>query len=68
MSHFFVSYAHVDDIPTNLSGFEPKGWVTVLVEQLERSLKQKTGKSQMFTRWHDKEDLRGNMSVQSEIR
>lgn len=59
----FVSYAHVDNDP--MPGVE-RGWVTLFVEGLKKSLAREIGRRDGFDLWMDYE-LRGNARVTSEI-
>jgi hypothetical protein len=55
----FVSYAHVDN---ELLPGAQTGWVTTLIDALNKLLAQKLGRADAYTLWMDYE-LRGNTSV-----
>lgn len=60
----FISYAHVDDVP---SVGVAKGWVATLVYQLRQELARELGRAEAFSVWLDNIDLRGNAAVTPEI-
>ncbi len=60
----FVSYAHVDDIL--LPGAD-EGWVTTLVDALEKKLAQKLGRADAFSLWVDRDDLSRHEGVTDQI-
>jgi hypothetical protein len=64
----FVSYAQVDDLPFDTTGPDSAGWVTRLVRHLENYLAQQIGRTEGFTIWKDKSNLRGNDALKLEIR
>jgi hypothetical protein len=64
----FVSYAHVDDRPFDVTGPDhASGWVTTLVRHLENYLAQEIGRTEAFNIWKDKYNLHGNDTLTAEI-
>jgi hypothetical protein len=64
----FVSYAHVDDRPFDVTGPDhASGWVTTLVRHLENYLAQEIGRTEAFNIWKDKYNLHGNDTPTAEI-
>jgi hypothetical protein len=64
----FVSYAHVDDRPFDVTAPDhASGWVTTLVRHLENYLAQEIGRTEAFNIWKDKHNLHGNDTPTAEI-
>ena len=60
----FISYAHVDDNPIYPA---QRGWVSVLVDNLGRYLAKKLGRTEAFSNWYDKAQLKGHHSIHDHI-
>jgi hypothetical protein len=64
----FVSYAKIDDLTLDAKGPDQSpGWVTTLVGHLEKYLAQEIGRTEAFTVWKDKSNLRWNDTLKAEI-
>ncbi len=62
----FISYAQVDNTPSDRNGREIR-WVSYLKDQLQKRVDQKLGRIGATGIWMDLEDLAGNESVTSAI-
>ncbi len=60
----FVSYAHVDNEPIYPAEL---GWVSVLIDNLDRYLAKKIGRREAFSTWYDQRSLQGNHQIQNHI-
>ena len=58
----FISYAQVDNLPTNRGGKEIR-WVSFFKEELQKRVDQKLGRVNATKIWMDPQDLGGNHAV-----
>ena len=60
----FVSYAHVDNEPIYPA---ERGWVSVLVDNLNRFLAKQLGRREILSHWFDQHSLDGNSAIDGKI-